>query len=257
MQPLVDADVLLYECGYGAQTKETGLQPFDKAAELLDMKVAQICAIVGATQPPIMYLTGKGNFRYEIATRRQYKENRGAKPFHYYNLKAYVKGKYEYVETVGMEADDALAIEQTRRNDTIICTRDKDLRAVPKWHYGWECYNQPSFGPEFVSELGGLRLSLDRKSVKGEGLLFFYAQCLIGDSTDTVPGLPRFGAVKAFEILDGCPSIQEAFKRVLEAYRRVYGDEAERELLEQGRLLHMTRYLDEWGNPILWEFPKE
>ncbi len=257
MQPLVDADILLYECGYGAQPKETGVQPFEKAAELLDMKVAQICAVVEATQPPIMYLTGKGNFRYEIATRRQYKEGRGAKPFHYYNLKAYIKGKYEYVETVGMEADDALGIEQTKRADTIICSRDKDVRAISKWHYGWECYNQPSFGPEYVSELGGIRLSLDRKSIKGEGLLFFYAQCLVGDSTDTIPGLPRFGAVKAFEILDGCPSINEAFKRVLEAYRGVYGDGAERELLEQGRLLHMTRYLDEWGNPILWEFPIE
>ncbi len=157
----------------------------------------------------------------------------------------------------GLEADDLLAIEQTRRPlETIICTRDKDLRAVPGWHYGWELGNQPQYGPQLVSELGEIRLSADRRSVKGEGLLFFYSQCITGDSVDTVAGLPRFGAVKAFEILSGCQSSYNAFERVLEAYRGVYGPLAEEMLLEQGRLLWMTRQLDEKGNPVLWQFPK-
>lgn len=257
MQPLVDADVLVYECGFAAEASREGeIPPFEVAMDMLDSRVANICAMVDATSPPVMYLTGKGNFRYDIAKRTPYKERVGKKPFHYHNLKAYIKGRYIYVESKGMEADDEMALEQTRRSgDTIICTRDKDLRAVPGWHYGWELGNQASFGPSIVEEFGKLNLSHDRKSLKGEGVLFFYAQCLVGDRVDSIPGLGGCGAVGAFNILSGCATTQEAYRAVLEAYRGQYGDNAEDELLEQGRLLWMTRYLDEWGNPVLWELP--
>jgi hypothetical protein len=259
MQPLIDSDVLLYECGFASEVgwKGDGFVPFDYAAELLDNRIANICAMVEATMPPILYLTGKTNFRTEIAKLRQYKERPSLKPFHYYNLKAYIKGKYDWRLTEGLEADDLMAIEQSRRpNETIICTRDKDLRAVPGWHYGWELGMQPQYGPQFVTELGELRLSSNRKSLKGEGLLFFYSQCLTGDSVDTVPGLPKWGPVKAYELLSECPTISDAFHCVLEAYRGLYGALAEEALLEQGRLLWMTRELDEEGKPILWQLPK-
>jgi 5'-3' exonuclease len=167
-----------------------------------------------------------------------------------------MKAKYNTITAEGMEADDLLAIEQTKRpEETIICTRDKDLRAVRGWHYGWELGNQPSFGPEFVEETGYIRLSSDRKSIKGTGLLFFYSQCLTGDKVDSIPGLEGCGPVKAFETLDGCVDSHDAFKRVLEAYRGVYGPDAEERLLEQGRLLWMTRELHEDGSPVLWELP--
>ena len=273
MQPLIDSDILLYECGFAAEVawQGDGMIPFDYAANLLDMKVANICALVGATAPPKFYITGKTNFRTEIAKLRPYKERPSLKPFHYYNLKAYIKGKYDWYLTELFEADDLLAIEQTRKHnilegnplahrsivETIICTRDKDLRQVPGWHYGWELGGQPQFGPELVGEVGYLRISENKKKLSGVGSLFFYAQCLTGDSVDTVPGLPRFGPVKAFELLSGCPTTYEAFKRVLEAYRAVYEDVAENALLEQGRLLWMTRELDEKGAPVLWQFPNQ
>lgn len=167
-----------------------------------------------------------------------------------------MKATYNVVESEGMEADDLMAIEQTKRpNETIICTRDKDLRAVPGWHYGWELGNQPSFGPRFVDIFGELRLSGDRKSIKGEGLVFFYSQCLTGDRVDSVPGLGGCGPVKAFEILKNTKTPDEAFKAVLEAYRGVYGDDAEKALLEQGQLLWMTREVHPDGSPVLWELP--
>lgn len=265
MQPLIDADVLVYETGFAVESgwKGDGVPPFDHAAESLDMRIANICAMVDATEEPILYLTGKTNFRFDIAKRTPYKDRASNKPYHYKNLKAYIKGKYNYVETVGMEADDALSIEQTKRpNETIICTRDKDLRSVPGWHYGWEMYLQPAFGPEKVERDGYLTLSPPVKgktrSLKGVGELFFYAQCLMGDPVDSIPGLIKgTGPVAAAIILDGCTTPREAFYAVLEAYRGIHGPNAEEYLLEQGRLLHMTRYLDEWGSPILWEFPYE
>jgi 5'-3' exonuclease len=266
MQPLIDADVLVYECGFAAETAWKGENkgidvdafppPFDRVADLLDNRVANTCAIVGATAPPILFLTGKTNFRYGLAKRQPYKDGRGKKPYHYKNVLAYIKGKYDYRLTEGLEADDLMAIEQTQRmEETIICTRDKDLRQVPGWHYGWELGSQPQFGPQLVAPIGRISLSKDRKKVRGEGILFFYSQCLTGDQVDSIPGLPRCGPVKAYQILEKSTTEEEAFRSVLSAYREKYEQEAETELLEQGRLLHMTRELHEDGSPVLWELP--
>ena len=241
--------------GFAAETgwQQPGFPPFDYAAELLDNRISNICAIVAATAPPILFLTGKTNFRNSIAKRQPYKARPSLKPWHYHNLKAYMWSKYECRMQEGLEADDLMAIEQTDRpQDTIIYTRDKDLRAVPGWHYGWELGNQPQYGPKRVEELGSIYLSKDRKSLKGEGLLFFFGQCLVGDSVDTIPGCQGIGPVKAFEILEGSKTPNEALKRVYGAYKAVYGLSAYKELLEQGRLLWMTRKLREDGTPILW-----
>lgn len=272
-QALIDGDVLLYELGFAAEAGwQTGdLPPFDYVADLVDNRIANICALAEANDKPICFFTGKTNFRNDIAKRQKYKDRPSKKPFHYYNIKAYLKGKYEWRQQEGLEADDLMAIEQTRTEnllngnpfysgpskETIICTRDKDLRAVPGWHFGWELGNQPQYGPTKVEEFGEIRLSHDRKSIKGEGLLFFYSQCLTGDRVDSIPGLEGMGPVKAFGILEGCLDIDDAEKRVLEAYRGVYGASAEEELLEQGRLLWMTRELDDQGLPVLWNFIEE
>ena len=269
MIPLLDGDILVYERGFAVEAgwkqdhKEAGPEwlasnppPFDWAAESMDMAIANICALAGADESPEIYLSGKTNFRYAIAKRTPYKERAGHKPYHYYNLHAYLKGKYGAITTVGMEADDALAIAATAQpSSTIICTRDKDLRQVAGNHYGWELGQQPSFGPIVVSGYGKLILDEYRRQVKGYGEAYFYFQCLTGDSTDSIPGLPGIGPIKAFNILQATASSTEAYKAVLEAYRVIYGDDSEAELLEQGRLLYMTRYLDEWGLPIMWELP--
>lgn len=260
MQPLIDGDMLRYEIGYAAEAgwQQPGFPHFDYVAQLLDLKIANICAITNATEKPIIYLTGKNNFRNDIAKRQKYKDRPSLKPFHFKNLSAYIPAVYDVRVQDGLEADDLMAIEQTRRPDeTIICTRDKDLRAVPGWHYGWELGNQPSFGPELVTELGYINLSSDRKSIKGTGLLFFLSQCLTGDAVDSILGIERCGPVKAFFILEGTQTYLEGFNRVREAYRASYGDLGDEYLLESGRMLWMTRELNEDGSPKLWEFPVE
>jgi 5'-3' exonuclease len=272
MQPCFDADVLVYEVGFAAETAWKGEHPgvtdpppFDKCANLLDNRIANTCAIVEATMPPILFLTGKQNFRYAIAKRTPYKARAGNKPFHYKNIIAYIKGKYDYRITEGLEADDLMSIEQTARElhykdnletvRTIICTRDKDLRSVPGLHYGWELGAQPQFGPEEVDKLGRITLSKDRKKIVGVGALFFYSQCLTGDRVDSIPGLDGCGPVNAYEALKSAKTEEEAFRSVLSAYQVSYGEAAAIELLEQGRLLHMTRELHEDGSPVLWRFP--
>lgn len=255
MQPLIDADVLVYECGFAAEAgwKQDGAPPFDNVAELFDNRVANICAAVEATTTPLLFLTGKNNFRNQIAKRQKYKDRPSNKPYHYKNLIAYIKGKYDYRIAEGLEADDLICIEQTQRpEETIICTRDKDLRACGGWHYGWELGNQPSFGPERVEGLGYIALSRDRKSIKGVGLLFFYSQLLTGDKVDSIPGCEGIGAVKAYEVLKECTTSKEALGSVYSLYKARYGLSAYMEMLEQGRLLWMTRKLRDDGTPYLW-----
>ena len=262
MKPLVDADILAYEIGFAAEAayKENGgIPPFSYVEEMLEMRINNILGAVGATEPATFYFTGGNNFRYHIAKRQPYKDRPSLKPWHYKNIKTHMMCVYDCIVTDGIEADDAIGIAQTKAleegYDTIICTRDKDLRAIPGWHYGWELGNQPSFGPRLVDAFGQISLSNDRKSLKGEGLVFFYSQCLTGDRVDSIPGLGGIGPVKAFEILKDTKTPDEAFKAVLESYRAVYGDAAEEELLEQGRLLWMTRELNEDGSPVLWKLP--
>lgn len=267
MQPLIDADILRYEVGFAAEygwqsTNENGekeIPPFDYVAEMLDNRIANICAEVWATEEPILFLTGKGNFRDSIAKRKGYKENRKSskKPWHFNNITAYMLGMYNTIVSEGMEADDMLSIEQMSRiklKDTIICSRDKDLKITPGLHFTWELGRQPSWGPKMVTDIG--EINLKGTKLTGNGKKFFYSQCLMGDTTDNILGLPKCGPVKAYKTLEGKESEIELFNAVLEEYRKVYGDNAEEELLEQGRLLWMVRELDSKGKPVMWEFPK-
>jgi hypothetical protein len=276
MQPLIDGDILVYEVAFAGQYKEEDsdevlLHSFDYVADILDEKIRQICDAVWATEEPIIYLTGSTNFRNDIAVTKPYKGNRKKeKPFHYKNLRAYMHHKYNVVMTEGIEADDAMCIEQTKRIsklDTVICSRDKDLRICEGMHFGWETGVSPQFGPTRVSYLGELRFDIREKAdkngdmveyvhaVKGEGLKFFYAQLIMGDSTDNIPGLPKGGVTTVKAVLESCETEEELFKEVKQLYERRFGDAWEVNMLEQGRLLWMLREVNEDGSYKMWEIP--
>lgn len=266
MQPLIDGDILLYECGFGAETgwksihpDSTDPPPWDYVSELVDARIEDICKAVEADIKPRLFLTGKDNFRMEIAKKVVYKGQRDelAKPWHYKNIKAYLIGCYEAEVVDDMEADDMMCIVQTMYeqewpNSTIICTRDKDLRQCPGWHFGWELGNQPQFGPKLVDEIGAISLSPDNKKINGYGLKFFYSQLITGDKVDNVPGLPRKGPVFAFELLHDKETKDALEEAVVGAYKAHYGDTWKEELLEQGQLLWMVRELDTEGKPVMW-----
>lgn len=254
---LVDADMLVYEAAFCAEDRESGIVfSFDYCESLIERRLFEIKEATGV-ETLRLFLTGDGNFREEVATVVPYKGNRHQeKPWHYKNVRVYLESLGAEV-IHGMEADDAMAMAQTE--ETVICTRDKDLRQVPGWHYGWELGKQPEFPLQWVDEIGEIEL-VDKgksKELKGTGLKFFYSQILIGDTVDNIPGLPRCGPVAAFKLLGNTTTEGEMFSLVREAYRKKYGDEADERLLEQGQLLWMCRGLDESGRPILWRFPDD
>lgn len=279
--PLIDADVLRYECGAVGEYKdgegELVVRDFDFVASILDERIRGVCQAVEATAPPILFLTGDRkllgdeyvpNFREGVAVGKAYKGTRkGEKPYHYRNLTAYILGKYDTRVANGMEADDLIAIEQYSRRDkrdTIICTRDKDLRMVEGWQYGWECGKQPEFGPIEYDDIG--RIDLIRRErapgakntpppkIVGGGLAFFFAQLLTGDTVDNIGGLKRMGPVGAYELLGDCRTEDDYREAILRVYREASPDNYMELLEEQSKLLWIVRERDANGELVHYEW---
>lgn len=261
MTPLIDADVLLHELGWSGEFKdgETGelvLFPFEKVQELLDAKIELICDEVGASKPPILFLSNTEflseklkcpfipNFRYAVAKTKPYKGTRkNPKPFHFYNITVYLLANYNcVVSRGGVEADDMMCIHQSSSapESTIICSRDKDLRICPGWHYSWECGKQASVGPTFTDRFGSLQKGGNGKTL-GYGLKFFFYQLLTGDTADNIPGLPLVGDVKAYKLLKDVETEREAYDIIVSLYKEKKGVEAKNFFREQADLLWMQQ----------------
>lgn len=273
MRALIDADILLYEVGYGAETayrgmkkdldlEEGGLPDFEFVERMLTQRLAYIVDESGADEYEL-FLTEGPTFREAIATLKPYKGTRKHdKPFHFTNLFVYIKDVLNATIVPGLEADDALALEHIKGGDTVLCSRDKDLRQVPGRFFSWELGRQASFGPVDIDIVGSLKLSNDNKKLTGTGYAFFCAQMLMGDPVDNIPGLPGAGPKRAYEVLSfvdtawnipdykRCPDL---LNQVESAYYEHYRTGWEERMLEQGRLLWMTRELHEDGSPVLWE----
>lgn len=263
MIALIDGDILRYEIGFAAETKCKDFSngdppPFNVVEELLEARIDNIKEMTNSDECRFFF-TGKTNFRTEIAKTKPYKERPSHKPFHFKNIEEYIKAKYPYAQQEGLEADDLMAIVQTARlpyGDTVICTRDKDLRQVEGLHFGWEIGNQPMFPLQYVDYLGDIKLKSNKNThhIVGTGYKFLCSQMLTGDPVDTIPGLPKCGAMSAFKMLANRKTPEDCLKAVREAYRAKYGHRGDDMLLEQGRLLYLIRELDEDGNPIMWDF---
>lgn len=270
MKALVDGDILRYEIGYAAETgwqTEGEMPPFDYVEHLFNLRIQNICAETQAFEEPIIFISEGSNFRYDVAKKKAYKATRvSKKPYHFDNLTAYIKGQTNHLIATGIEADDLMCIVQCdnelvcgatpeiRWGNTIICSRDKDLKQCPGWHYGWELGRQPSFGPELVNGLGRFELirTNNQPKIVATGLYSFYAQVLMGDVVDNIPGIKGFGPVAVEELFRGVGSEEELLSRVITAFHKEYGNEWETELLEQGKLCWMIRRLDGEGKPVMW-----
>lgn len=282
MKPLIDGDIILHEvaaCGQYTEGDELIVRDFQFVADLADQRIKEICAEVWATEDPVLYFTcdyaltrainkerkrkgeqvkeHKENFRKETAKKEVYKGTRKTeKPKHFKNLRAYLLATYECKVAEGCEADDLLASDLYADGDNlsvICCSRDKDLRMVPGMHYGWAVGKQPAYGPIRVTELG--ELTYVNGKCKGNGLKFFYAQTIMGDRVDNIPGIPGRGDLAAYKSLHDCESEKEMYSRVSELYQIYYGEGWYEEFCEQAKLAWMVREFDEQGEPIHYTTP--
>lgn len=194
------------------------------------------------------YLTAndKSNFRFALAKTQEYKGNRKdmKKPIHYDALREYVIKYYDAEVIYNQEADDALGIEQTKRPDkTVICSIDKDLDMIPGYHYNAD---KDQF---YVAEdPGTLRLSDDRHKLYGTGLKWFYAQMLLGDSADNIPGLKGYGPVGVYNVLHKAKTEEE----MIDITKKLYDKKScLNRYKEVADLLWIRRYPNEVKSTIL------
>lgn len=211
---LVDSDILCYRVGFGTdeEPESTALSTLD--GFITDLMCEDELVDVMSFE---FYLTGKTNFRDDIAVTKPYKGNRkgNRKPQHIEALRKHLVDVWDAVIIEGQEADDALAIRQTELGDeSIIISLDKDLDMVAGWHYNFVKYKRYYTTPE-------------------EGQYLFYKQILTGDTVDNIQGVYRCGPKKAEKLLEDCKTEQDMWDVAVEAHGSY--DRA----LEDARLLWM------------------
>ena len=171
---LVDADIVAYRAAAGTEGKSP--RETEEKVDLLMNYIVSQTIVFPSSDNLECYLTGKSNFRYEVAKTAPYKGNRAnvPKPSNLPEARAWLQHKWGSVISDGEEADDLLSISATKKNSdtTVICTVDKDLLQVPGWNFNFVKNEWTCIGVE-------------------DGNKFFYTQILTGDSADHILGLYR------------------------------------------------------------------
>jgi hypothetical protein len=268
---LIDGDVLVYSCGFASQknaytvgkeqvfqykkdakvyaktrgfsdediVKTIHAEPVSHALQNVKqtlLKIAEDCDSHDGT----IYLSGKGNYREEIAVTHPYKGTRDPdhKPVHYQAIKDYLVKHWDAEVVDGMEADDAMGIAQIKamksfdpdptywdqpvfNNETCICTIDKDLDMIPGWHYNIRKGNKYFVNLE-------------------EADYFFHKQMLTGDNADNIKGIYGVGDKKSDKMLRG-KTPDERVEVIKRAYKKEFGKDADLRYKENSGLLWILR----------------
>lgn len=217
-------------------------EPLENALQICSRQIEKILTSIDALTHAI-YLSSsdKSNFRYQVAKTEGphgpgYKAGRPAKPKYYDDIRSYLLTHWDAEEIFGMEADDALGIYQ--REDTVACHQDKDIDMIPGNHYNFVT------GDFYITEDPG-KLWFDGKKLRGGGLKWFYAQLLMGDSTDNIPGCKRYGPVTAHKALEKATTEEEFIDVVWQVYRKQFKKKALTRLEEVANLLWILRKKDD------------
>ena len=175
---LIDGDIVAYRCAFAH--KEDSIDLACKGVDELMEFILNECSFYNSTGLYEVYITGKNNFRNNIAVTHKYKGNRK--------------------DSAGEEADDLISKEATKIGPkVVIASADKDMLQLAAYHFN---FNKNEW-----------------KTVDAiEGLQFFYTQILTGDNADNIKGLYRVGPKKAEKILKGITEERELWNTVVKAY---------------------------------------
>ena len=223
---LIDSDYLIYAIGFASEEDSEKFAKSRLVETLEDLVYLHLKA-----DSYEAFLTGKNNYRYEIAKTVPYKGNRKdmQKPKHYEALRECMVTRLGAVIVDGQEADDEVAIRMTKEpNQYMLVGVDKDLRQIPGWHH-----NPKKAETEYIDDFTGFKS--------------FCTQLLTGDRVDNIPGLEGIGPVKASKALGKAKTKEELLQAVWKQYQ-----EKEHEieyLTEQGQLLWLRRYEGELWRP--------
>jgi len=226
---LIDSDIVAYRAAAGTEGKSP--RETEEKVDLLMNYIIGQTVVFPDSDNLECYLTGKSNFRYDVAKTAPYKGNRKnvPKPSNLPEARGYLQHKWGAIISEGEEADDLIGIASAKGDPetTVVCTIDKDMMQLQGWNFNF-VKNEWTY------------------ITRQEGDKFFYTQILTGDSADNIKGIHRVGPVTAGKILEGCESVQEMYTACVKAY-----DGDVDRVLENARLLWLRRYEGE-----LWEPPE-
>lgn len=153
----------------------------------------------------LVCLSGKNNFRYNLATLKPYKGNREKSnpPIYLEEIRTLFKADYNFEMNDNNEADELLVYHSKKNPESVICSSDKDLRTVPGINY--------NIGTRVLKYIS-----------KEEAKRNWYYQILLGDDTDNIPHPYLLGEVKVNKFLDEMPeglTELEEYNLIKEFYR--------------------------------------
>jgi len=226
----IDGDAIVYRGGLTVQEHEPVGHSINNCRMILQ-DIRDACP----AKSEMLFITAndKSNFRFARATTPRvinkgkdteytlqgYKSNRRGndKPVHYDEIRAWLCDVEGGSVVSGEEADDAMAREATRTdNKAIIATHDKDLNMVCVDIYNIIKKQIAPYDYRMLGELG--TLGKDGTKVWGRGLVWFYAQMLMGDTGDNIPGIPGWGPAKAYKALKDCQDEMQLFRTTYDIY---------------------------------------
>ena len=177
--------------------------------------------------------------RYEVALQKAYQSTRSSdrKPEHLETVRDLVvhspPAHCAGTAWMSAEADDGMAqaawaaYAAGTSDLCVIASRDKDLRIAPGLHFNADTGEiegaEGTFG--YIEVLTTTKRSEKTGKVskthkpRGYGTKFFWWQMLMGDSADSIPGIPRCGIVSAADMLQGCDNDYDCLHVVKEAYK--------------------------------------
>lgn len=208
MIALIDADSMIYKAGFGCEDAidwgdgdTTYVYDMPSIKKTIDKMIDGILFATGCGSFEL-HLSGKGNFRYDVA--RDYKHNRTdtRKPEWIDDTKEWMIEHLGAVLNEGWEADDMVVYLKTKYpEDYILCAIDKDvLCQTVGTHY--------NYGKQ-----------IEHTTLEWDALKFKYLQTIAGDSVDGYKGVPGLGMKRAEKLLLKCQTERELWVATLLAYR--------------------------------------
>jgi len=230
---IIDADSILYQIAHYQPSPALCKKAFDT-------RLGEIMSEVSAADGAV-FIKGQNNFRYQAAS--DYKGNRKD------NLEPEVKDRlemlYKYaqdfcIESDNAEADDycgiAFKLAQEEGKKAIVCHIDKDLDALPGWHYNFRKKEFYEVLPE-------------------QGYTFLMKQILMGDATDNIQGIKGLGPKTAEKILSDKP-VETLLDVVLDTYRIKCGNTWQQDFIKSANLIWIRDSADNC-RPLTYEELKE
>lgn len=234
---LIDGDTIVYSAGFSPTINEEGV-PVSHIYHQVKKMLNSVIESVPASNVRI-YLTSqdRSNFRFDVAKTpgpggQGYKAQRKSNtaPIHKQMIRDYLVEHHRAQIIEGMEADDMLGIQATKhRRKATIATFDKDLHMVPCDIY--DIRKKLLMPYDYKDELGGLELQVTttasgkaKKKLVGRGIAWLYAQMILGDTVDNIPGIKGCGDVFAYKLLGDLEDEHDYFYATLALYEELVGD---------------------------------